>query len=167
MQRIIIVLILLVFSFWPALAQNASKIGVVDGEKVFDLYPGVEQAQKKISDAQDDLRNAITESENVYTEFEKQKKSEAEKLTKKKELQAKIDAKAQETKKLIESISLKIEDDIVQAIKKVAGEKGLEIVFDKRAVLNGGTDVTDAVSEQLKKRIPLANENNLKEKKTN
>lgn len=145
------------FTFWPASAQTASKIGVVDGDKIFEQYPGVQDAQKKIADLQDALKDSVSESEKIYSEFEKQKKSETEKLTKKKELQAKIDTKAQETKKMIESISKKIEDDILQAIKKVSAEKGLDVVMDKRAVLSGGTDVTDLVSEQLKKKPPIAN----------
>lgn len=157
MQRIIVVLFLFIVSAWPVYAQN-SMVGVVDGDRLFDEYPGVQEAQKRISDAQDTLKNVIEESEKVYSEFEKQKKSESEKNTKKKELQASIDSKAQDTKKLIESISIKIEDDILQAIKKVSTEKGLDIVFDKRAVLLGGVDVTDAVSEQLKKKTPIANE---------
>ena len=157
MQRIIVVLFLFIVSFWPAYAQN-SMVGVVDGDRLFDEYPGVQEAQKKISDAQDNLKNIIEESEKIYSEFEKQKKSESEKTTKKKELQASIDSKAQDTKKLIESISIKIEDDILQAIKKTSAEKSLDIVFDKRAVLVGGIDVTELVSEQLKKKTPIANE---------
>ena len=164
MRRISIILMLLMLVVWPANAQNLSKIGVVDSEKLFDQYPGVQDATKKITDAQDELKNSITESEKVYGEFEKQKKSEAEKLTKRKELQSKIDSKALETKKLIESISVKVEDDILQSIKKIADEKGLTVVFDKRAVLLGGTDITDTVSAELKKKAPLAIENSGGEK---
>lgn len=156
MGRIIFLLLILVFTFWPSYGQGSSKVGVVDGEKLFDEYPNAQEASKKIADAQDELRNAISESEKIYTEFEKQKKSEAEKLTKQKELQAKIDTKAQETKKMVEAISAKIEDEILQAIRKIAFERGLDVVFDKRAVLTGGVDVTQAVSEQLKKKIPIA-----------
>ena len=158
MQSLLTVILLVFISFWPAYGQTSSKIGIVDGEKLFDLYPGVQDAQKKIADAQDDLKNAIEESEKVFTEFEKQKKSEAEKLTKKRELQEKIDTKADDTRKMVESVSVKIEKDITDAIKKIAQEKGLEVVFDKRAVLVGGSDVTDAVAEILKRKIPLAND---------
>ena len=158
MYRIIAFVILLVFSIsWPVFAESTSKVGVVDGEKLFDLYPGAQEATKKISNAQDDLKDAISESERIYEEFEKQKKSEAEKLTKKKELQLKIDTKAQETKKMIETLSAKIENDIVQAIKKISSQKGLDVVLDKRAVLVGGADITDEVSDYLKKG-PIAEE---------
>ncbi|GEM_PF-3221546 len=158
MQSLLVMVLLVFISFWPAYGQTSSKIGIVDGEKLFDLYPGVQDAQKKIADAQDDLKNAIEESEKVFTEFEKQKKSEAEKLTKKRELQEKIDLKADDTRKMVESISVKIEKDITDAIKKVALEKGLEVVFDRRAVLVGGSDVTDAVAEILKRKVPLASD---------
>lgn len=156
MYKSIIVLVAFMLTYWPAYAQSSSKIGVVDGEKLFDGYPNAQEATKKIADAQDDLRKQIADSEKMYTEFEKQKKSEAEKLTKQKELQSKIDAKAQETKKMIESLSGKIEEDIVQAIKKIAAEKGLDVVFDKRAVLVGGLDITQPVSDFLKKKAPIA-----------
>ncbi len=153
MYRIIVFVIVLVCSFnWPVFAENTSKVGVVDGEKLFDLYPEAQEATKKISNAQDDLKDSISESERIYEEFEKQKKSEAEKLTKKKELQSKIDGKAQETKKMIETLSSKIESDIVQAIKKISTDKGLDVVLDKRAVLVGGVDLTDEVSEYLRKK---------------
>lgn len=163
MYKFIVCLIVLAFSFWPAYAEVSSKIGIVDGDKLFDQYPGVEEAQKKIADAQDDLKNAIAESEKIFSEFEKQKKSETEKMTKKKELQAKIDTKAQDTKKMIESVSAKIEDEILASIKKVASEKGLEVVFDKRAVLTGGVDITESVSDVLKKKS-IANETAPQEK---
>ena len=156
MYRITLVLLMLAFSFWPAYAQSSVKVGVVDGEKLFDEYPGAQEASKKIADAQDELKKEIAETEKIYTEFEKQKKSEAEKLTKQKELQSKIDAKAQETKKMIESLSSKIEDDILQTIKKIAAERTLDIVFDKRAVLVGGVDITQSVTDLLKKKAPLA-----------
>lgn len=155
-KNIFIALVISFVGLWPVQAHDQGKIGVVDGEKLFDGYPNAQDATKKIADAQDELRKQIAESEKVYTEFEKQKKSDAEKLTKQKELQIKIDEKAQSTKKMIESLSGKIEDDILQAIKKVAVEKGLDVVFDKRAVLVGGADITQAVSGELKKKAPIA-----------
>ena len=160
MYRILLLVIVLSIGFWPvsSYAEGSSKIGVVDGEKLFDEYPNAQEATKKIADAQDDLKEAITESEKIYTEFEKQKKSEAEKLTKQKDLQAKIDLKAKDTKKMIENLSSKIEQDILQSIKIVAGEKGLDVVFDKRAVLHGGVDVTQPVLDILKKKVPIANQ---------
>lgn len=157
MRCLFYVCLLLLFScFWPTGTYADTRIGIVDGEKLFDEYPSAQEASKKIADAQEELRKEIDETEKVYSEFEKQKKSEAEKLTKQRELQTKIDSKAQETRKMIESLSSKIEDEILQAIRKVSGERGIDVVFDKRAVLVGGTDITQAVSEHLKKKVPLA-----------
>ena len=160
MYRILLLVFAVCISLWPvnSFAQGNTKFGVVDGEKLFDEYPAAQEATKKISDVQDDLRESISESEKVYGEFEKQKKSEAEKLTKQKELQAKIDLKAKDTKKMIENLSSIIEQDILQSIKAIAGEKGLDVVFDKRAVLYGGTDLTQPVLELLKKKVPIANQ---------
>ena len=154
----VILLLLVTCAFWPAYSETAKglKVGVIDGEKIFDEYSFAQEATKKITNAQDELKQQIEDSEKTYLEFEKQKKSEAEKLTKQKELQSVIDAKAQSTRKMIESLSSKIEGDILQAIKLVAGEKGFDVIFDKRAVLFGGTDITNAVTGELKKKSPLA-----------
>lgn len=156
MYRILILLVVSLILMGPVNAE-VGKIGVVDGEKLFDEYPGAQDASKKIADIQESLRKEIADSEKIYTEFEKQKKSEAEKVTKQKELQAKIDLKAGEAKKTIENLSVKIEDDILASIKKIAAEKGIEVVLDKRAVLVGAQDITDAVALELKKK-PIANQ---------
>jgi outer membrane protein len=166
MNKLLVTLLLVVLSFWPVYAHDSANIGVVDGEKLFDEYPNAQEASKKIADAQDELRKEISESEKVYTEFEKGKKSEAEKLTKQKELQAKIDVRAQDTRKMIENLSGKIEADILQSIKKVASVKGIDVVFDKRAVLSGGVDITDEVVLILKKKSTIAEKRGEVESKT-
>jgi len=166
MNKLLVTLLLVVLSFWPAYAHDSGKIGVVDGEKLFDEYPSAQEASKKIADAQDDLKKEISESEKVYSEFEKGKKSEAEKLTKQRELQTKIDARAQDTRKMIEDLSGKIEADILQAIKKIASGKGIDVVFDKRAVLSGGVDITDEVVLILKKKSTIAEKKEEIESKT-
>lgn len=168
MYRLLLAL-LFVICLWPGQALAETKIGLVDGDQLFDDYQNAQNATQKISNLQDELRDLITDSEKVYSEFEKQKKSEAEKLTKQKELQSRIDLKAKETKKAVEALSKGVEQEILQAIKSVALKKGLEAVIDKRAVLYGGTDVTSSVLEELKKKAPLAKEPGTKEedKETN
>lgn len=154
-KRLIVLSVLFMSLVRPDMAFAGTKIGIVDGELLFDQYPGAQDASKKIADAQEELKKIITESEEKFAEFEKEKKTEAEKLTKQRELQTKIDLKAAETKKLIESLSGGLEKDIVSAIKKIAVSKGIEIVVDKRAVLYGGEDLTDLVSKELKNK-PIA-----------
>ena len=167
MIRILLTVLFVSLILWPTNAQSTSKVGVVDGEKLFDEYPSAQEASKKIADAQEELRSSITETEKMYSEFEKQKKSEAEKLTKQRELQVKLDTKAQETKKIVESLSSKIETEITQAIRKIAQEKGLDVVFDKRAVLSGGVDITQPVSNELKKKVPVAEKQKSEDKTHN
>ena len=157
MYRILLVLVALIMSFWPIHAYGVSKVGIIDGERLFDDYKGAQDATEKIADAQEELRKVIADSEKIYSEFEKEKKSDAEKLTKQKELQERIDSKAKKTREMIEALSGNIEKDIVNAIKLVANEKGLEVVFDKRAVLHGGVDITETVLGKLKgKKVPIA-----------
>ena len=54
----------------------------------------------------------------------------------------------------------KIEGEVVEAVRKaiteVAGEKGLPLVFDKDAILFGGTDITDPVLTKLNAEAPAA-----------
>ena len=67
MNRLIYVLFLSLILVWPACAQS-SKLGFVDGDKLFDEYPAAQDASKKISDAQDALKKEIAESERIFTE---------------------------------------------------------------------------------------------------
>lgn len=152
MSRFIAFLMFIILLFWPSYSFGAVKVGIVDGEKLFDEYPAAQDASKKISDAQDNLRNIIEESEKTFSDLEKENKSESEKLVRQRELQAKIDLKAKETKDMIESVSVKLEEEILSAIKQIASKKGFDVIFDKRAVLVGGTDITEEVSKELKKQ---------------
>lgn len=155
MKNTFFVLVLFLSIFvWPTSAISGTKVGIVDGEKLFEAYPAAQDATKKIATVQEELRDAITESEKALGDLEKEKKPESEKLVKQRELQAKIDIKAKETKELIETISLTLEKEILNAVEKVASKKGLEVVFDKRAVLLGGVDITEEVSQELKKQKP-------------
>lgn len=144
--------VLTILTMWPvgSFAAATTMVGVVDGEKLFDEYPAAQDASKKIADAQDSLRKTIEDSEKIFSDLEKENKPESEKLIKQRELQAKIDTKAKETRDMIESVSVKLEEEILAAIKQIASKKGFDVVFDRRAVLVGGTDVTDEVSKELK-----------------
>ncbi len=44
-----------------------------------------------------------------------------------------------------------IQRDIVNAIKSVRKEKGLDIIIDQAAVIDGGEDVTAAVAQKVAK----------------
>ena len=41
--------------------------------------------------------------------------------------------------------------DITKAIQRVCQEKGLDIILEQGAVVNGGVDVTSAVAQKLAK----------------
>ena len=153
MKKLIAVVLIGIITLLPvgSFAATNTMVGVVDGEKLFDEYPAAQDASKKIADAQDSLRNIIEESEKIFSDLEKENKPESEKLIKQRELQAKIDAKAKETRDMIEGVSVKLEEEILAAIKQIAGKKGFDVVFDRRAVLVGGADITEEVSSELKK----------------
>ena len=50
-----------------------------------------------------------------------------------------------------QSVMAPIQRDIVNAIKSVRKEKGLDIIIDQAAVIDGGEDVTAAVAQKVAK----------------
>ena len=51
------------------------------------------------------------------------------------------------------AIEKDMEDQVTGAVKSVASKKGLSLVVDKSAVIYGGTDITEEVTDALNKSI--------------
>ena len=144
-----------------AFAVTAKDIGVVDTQKVIessslsDLYKSANDEMKalednikkemldkskKLEDAKKTNLSAdkLKEMEDQFKKDLETKRNEGQVLYQKKQ------AELEETQK-------KVKSDIDEAIKKVADEKKLGVVFDKQVVLFGGVDVTEDVMKKIKK----------------
>jgi outer membrane protein len=119
-------------------ASAADSIAVVDSQKVMLQHPQFAQVQGQIKaavqKAQDDAKAAIAK------ETDNNKKAAI--------FQDKRQEAALAEKKLMEPL-LK---DIDTAIRTVAKAKGFTVVMDSGAFFMGGTDITEAVIGELKKK---------------
>ncbi len=101
------------------------------------------QAHPKMQKAQLDMRNA---AQKAQENFKKRAagKSDQEKQQIANEIQRDLNQEEQSTMQPILS-------DIMKAIQRVRQEKGLDIILEQGAVVNGGIDITSEVSQQLAK----------------
>ena len=119
-----------------AFAQDV--MGCVDPQKIMFQHPKFEEVQKQIRD----VTNKKQEEAKAAIEKETDDKKKAQIF------QTKRTEAANEERKLMEPIF----KDINLAIRTVANAKKITVVVDKGAVFYCGTDITDDVIAELKKK---------------
>lgn len=117
-----------------ALGVSAAGIGYVNTNALMQAHPKMEKARL-------DMRAAAQKAEE---DFEKRAdgKSDEEKQRIATELQRQLNEKNG-------SLMNPIVQDIQKAIAQVRQEKGLDIVIDQAAVIDGGEDITTEVGQRL------------------
>lgn len=119
----------------PVDAAPSSNIGVVDMSKAVPPdNKDIQEAQQKMQQISSDMQKQFEQQSANMTEEQKQ------------ELFQKMQAElAQKNQELIKTVQAKVET----SIGDVAKTKGLSVVLDKRAVLYGGTDITEQVAKKM------------------
>mgnify|MGYP003156887997 CR=1 FL=1 len=114
-------------------SASAAGIGYVNSNALLQAHPK----------AQLDMRNA---AQKAQENFKKRAagKSDQEKQQIANEIQRDLNQEEQSTMQPILS-------DIMKAIQRVRQQKGLDIVLEQGAVVDGGIDITSEVSQQLAK----------------
>lgn len=144
MKRIILIISIVVFGSFAASAQ---KFAMVDMEYIMKNVPSFEMANEQLNQLsqrwQKEIEAKSKEAENLYQSYladkvflteEQIKKREQEVVAKEKEvtdLRAKYFGPEGELSKKRESLLKPIQDDVYEAVKKVAKERGLQAVFDR------------------------------------
>ncbi len=144
MKRIILSLALVVIG---AIAANAQKFAMVDMEYILKNVPSFEMANEQLNQLsqrwQKEIEAKSKEAENLYQSYladkvflteEQITKREQEVVAKEKEvtdLRSKYFGPEGELNKKRESLLKPIQDDVYNAVKKVAQERGLQAVFDR------------------------------------
>ncbi|MDO9508998.1 MAG: OmpH family outer membrane protein [Thermovirgaceae bacterium] len=134
----VLALSVLVVVALSGLAAAEEKIGVIDPQKVLFQHPKFEQAQKQIK--------AVVEKKQAEA------KTAMDKTTDNNEKQRIFETKRQEAAKEEQKLMEPIFKDIDLAIRTVAKAKNITIVLDKGQVFFGGTDLTEDVIQELKKK---------------
>lgn len=133
---VLAVLFLSLYIAGAAFAQDV--IGCVDPQKVMFQHPKFAQIQKQVSDLTNKKQAEAKSAIDKETDDKKKAKIFQDKRTE----------AANEERKLMEPLF----KDINLAVRTVANAKKITVVVDKGAVFFGGTDITDDVITQLKKK---------------
>jgi Skp family chaperone for outer membrane proteins len=147
----------------PAMAET--KIGVIDVQKILadsSLMKALQGAQQEVAQTEQkllqvreeklkqlqEMQKQVAEGKMTQEDFlKKQRQFEDEVMGQVKSEQTKIEKKKEEIRQMKE----KLEKAVEESVKKVAGEKGLEIVLNKQMVIFGGEDITADVIKNLPK----------------
>ena len=124
------------FGSGMASAAGNSNVGVVDYGQIMSSHPQLQSAQSELQQAESDAQKDFEEKSKNMSD---QEKSDYYQQT-----MQRLQQKQQE---LIEPIQKNVED----TVKSVADAKGLTVVVDKRAVIYGGTDITQDVVKKISK----------------
>ena len=117
-------------------SASAAGIGFVNSAALLQAHPKMEKAQL-------DMRNAAQKAQENFNS-RANGKSDQEKQQIATEIQRDLDQKEA-------SVMQPILNDIRKAIQQVRQEQGLDVILDGGAVVDGGTDVTSAVSAKIGK----------------
>lgn len=123
-------------AFGAMFSVSAAGIGYVNSNALLAAHPKMQKAQL-------DMRAAAQKAEESF-ESRSAGKTDQEKQQIATELQKEMDQKEKSTMQPILS-------DIMKAIQQVRQEKGLDIILEQGAVVDGGVDVTSAVAQKLSK----------------
>jgi len=152
MSKIIVLgVIVAVFLATFVVSSFADSIGFIDVSKVFREYKKTEDAEDKLKKAKDDFEKEFKEAQDRLDKAERDKKTieEIEKL--KKELEEKLEPKKKELVMLNETLTAKLQADIISSVEKVSKKLGIDIVVDKQVIITGGVDLTEMVIVDINK----------------
>ena len=135
-----------------AFSAGLSSIGFIDVQKVFKGYSETEKAQTQISKEEEDFKKDFEASQKKIEEARTAKKSDKEidEITKK--LEKDLAPKREKLIKLNTQLTSVLQKNIVDSVKAVAKNLGIDVVLDKQVVINGGTDISDMVINKLNEK---------------
>ena len=144
MKRLLIIAVVAVFS---AICANAQKFALVDMDYVLRNVPAYEMANEQLNQIsqrwQKEVETKAKEAETLYKNFQadmvfltddQKKKREEEIVAKEKEVtdtRYKYFGPEGELYKKRQSLMKPIQEDVYNAVKAVAEEKGYQVIFDR------------------------------------
>lgn len=123
-------------AFGAMFSASAAGIGYVNSNALLQAHPKMQKAQLDMRTAAQKVEESFKSRSAGKTDQEKQQIAT--------ELQKEMDQKERAAMQPILS-------DIMKAIQQVRQEKGLDIILEQGAVVDGGVDVTSAVAQKLAK----------------
>ena len=122
-------------AFGAMFSASAAGIGFVNSNALLQAHPKMQKAQL-------DMRTAAQKAEETF-KSRSAGKTDQEKQQIATELQKEMEKERAAMQPIL--------SDIMKAIQQVRQEKGLDIILEQGAVVDGGVDVTSAVAQKLAK----------------
>lgn len=129
----------------------APSVGVVNLQQLLDTYPAYKQAQSQLQQAEQNYQKELANRLKKLEEAQKEGATKEKLMQMQKQYEKEIEPIRQRGQQLYQQLYTKLKAQIERAIADVAKSKHVEMVYDKQAVLFGGTDLTQDVARLLKK----------------
>lgn len=129
---------------------NSGKFGVVDFQ-VLNATPQAQEAMNKVNAIQEKLQQELAKRSQQLEDARKRNASETELQSMQQRFEQELQqlrAKGEESAKAAYAA---YEDKVKQAIKSVASQRKVDLVFNKQALVQGGEDITEDVKKALAK----------------
>lgn len=165
MKKLMLLAVTLAFAFCGYAKAEEKKIAVFDMKKVFDEYEKTKQFTKDLekwgNDKKAEVEKKKKEIEDLMKSFYAQSGllSDEAKKAKQKEIEDKTQSYQKESQEIIQAFSKQEKDktealviDISVAAEAVAKELKYDLLFDKKALVFGGDDITDKVLKRINKK---------------
>ena len=141
--------LLLLALFLSPIAAFADNIGFIDMEKIFSKANMIKKYESENEKRRTEYQKFVKEREDKIEEAKKANKSEDDikKLISK--FEEEIRPKQEELSKIENDFRQKFFTTMTNTSQQVAKSLGIDVVVDKRAILTGGTDITEFVINRL------------------
>jgi outer membrane protein len=151
MRKLLVALLAVAFIAGVSQAANFNSIGFIDVQKVFKEYKETSKAQGELGKKEESFKKAFEESQTKLAKAEKDGKKADELEKMKKDLEEKLAPERETLLRLNAELTGKLQQDILKAVQKVEKKVGIQMVFDKQVIIDGGMDLTEMVITELNK----------------
>ena len=147
-------------------AAFADNIGFIDMEKIFSKANMIKKYESENEKRRTEYQKFVKEREDKIEEAKEANKGEDEVKKLIAKFEEEIRPKQEELSKIENDFRQKFFTTMTTTSEKVAKSLGVDVVVDKRAILTGGTDITEFVISRLNdENSPLPSKSSSKRKK--
>jgi Skp family chaperone for outer membrane proteins len=140
--------------YWKSLAEQKNLADQSDAltEKARSLQSEYQNIITKMKELDSSLKDSLMLSDDKKAEIEGQIKDLQGQAVEKKQ---QMDGLKQQFEMMVKKTQALILSDITEAVKTVAKEKGVSVVYDSETVLYAEVDLTEDVVKELNKDAPV------------
>jgi outer membrane protein len=151
MKKIITGLLVSVFLLSISTCAFADNIGFIDMDRLLMSYKGAKTVQEELQKKREEYQKVFEEKQKKIEEAKKADKADKEIQ----ELIAKMEEELRPQQEMLlrneSEEQRKLLNKIINIGKQVKKEYGIDVILDKRVVLDGGFDLTDFILDKLNK----------------